>query len=68
MLIRVVYNDYKFDFIKSFRLDEFIEAGKISMFRRESGWVFVGIDPIRQKKINSFCQKIDRRQRTNSLG
>lgn len=50
MMIRVVYQNFKCDFVKPFRLDEFIDSGRISMFKRSSGWVFVGIDPIRKKK------------------
>jgi hypothetical protein len=47
MLIRVVYNDSKYDFIKPARLNEMLKAGTISMFQRSSGWVRVGIDPLR---------------------
>lgn len=47
MLIRVVYNDNKYDFIKPARLNEMLKAGAISMFQRSSGWVRVGIDPLR---------------------
>ncbi len=47
MLIRVIYQNQKYDFVKDSRLDEFIETGAIASFQRRSGWVRVGIDPIR---------------------
>lgn len=62
MLIRVVYKDYKFDFVKPFRLDEFLQSGRIAMFRRSSGWVFVGIDSIRAEKNYSSYAGRERRQ------
>jgi hypothetical protein len=62
MLIRVIYKDDKYDFVKPFRLDEFLDAGKISMFRRRSGWVFVGIDRIRVKENYPSYPARERRQ------
>jgi hypothetical protein len=47
MLIRVIYNNNKYDFINPARLDEFLKAGSIAMFQRSSGWARVGIDPLR---------------------
>jgi hypothetical protein len=47
MVIRVIYQNQKYDFVKASRLDEFIETGAIASFQRRSGWVRVGIDPIR---------------------
>ncbi len=47
MVIRVIYQNQKYDFVKASRLDEFIEMGAIASFQRRSGWVRVGIDPIR---------------------
>ena len=49
MLIRVVYNNDKYDFLKPARLDESLKAGTIAMFQRSSGWARVGIDPLRNK-------------------
>ncbi len=64
MLIRVMYHDFRYDLVKSFRLDEFLEEGRISMFRRRSGWVFVGIDPIRRNK-GRHSAPYDRRRSSN---
>ena len=47
MLIRVIYQNQRYDFVKDSRLDEFIETGAIASFKRRRGWVRVGIDPIR---------------------
>jgi hypothetical protein len=47
MVIRVIYQNQRYDFVKASRLDEFIETGAIASFQRSSGWVRVGIDPIR---------------------
>jgi hypothetical protein len=47
VLIRVMYNDDKYDYVPDSRLDELIESGKIKQFLRTDGWVKVGEDPIR---------------------
>ncbi len=62
MLIRVIYHDYRFDFVKPFLLDRELLLGRISMFRRRSGWVFVGIDPVRENRKNRRAGSFDRRQ------
>jgi hypothetical protein len=61
MLIRVVYTNNKFDFVKPFRLDRLLEEGRIAMFRRSCGWVQVGIDSIRVEKKYSFYSGQERR-------
>ena len=53
MLIQVAYDDEKYDYVKDFMLDKLIDAGAISKFRRGSGWVRVGIDPIRKRTTQS---------------
>ena len=63
MMIRVMYHDEKYDFIPASRLNELIEAGKIAMFQRgDSGWVRVGVDPIRSNNTESSYTGIERRQ------
>ncbi len=47
MLIHVMYDTDTYDFVPPSLLDVFLAQGRISMFRRKSGWVFVGIDPVR---------------------
>lgn len=53
MLIQVAYDDEKYDYVKDFMLDKLIDAGAISKFRRSSGWVRVGVDPIRKRITRS---------------
>lgn len=50
MLIPIKYVDNRFDYVKDNILDYMIESAKISEFRRSTGWVRIGIDPIRQSK------------------
>ncbi len=62
MLIRVMYYDEKYDFVPASRLNELIEAGKIAMFQRgNSGWVRVGVDPIRTKETDDTYAGVERR-------
>ncbi len=53
MVIRVIYQNQRYDFVKSSRLDEFIETGAVASFLRSSGWVRVGMDPIRATTTDS---------------
>lgn len=62
MLLRVMYPGQRYDLIKAARLNEMIEAGKITMFQRSGGWVRVGIDPIRSKKTDPSYNGAERRQ------
>ena len=62
MLIQVLYRNNRFDFIKTSRLDEFIDTGKISAFKRRRGWVRVGVDPIRVTSYDASYPGRDRRQ------
>jgi len=47
MMIRVMYNDGRFDMVKPDRLDDLIEKEVVTSFKRSTGWVVVGRDPIR---------------------
>jgi hypothetical protein len=50
MLIQVHYPDNRFDYVKENMLDLLIETKKITRFRRSSGWVTLGVDPVRMKR------------------
>jgi len=50
MLIQVHYSDDRFDYVKDSVLDSLIEMKKITGFRRSTGWVILGLDPVRTKK------------------
>lgn len=52
-MIRVIYQNQRYDFVKASRLDEFIETGAVASFQRRSGWVRVGMDPIRATTTDS---------------
>jgi hypothetical protein len=52
MLIQVRYPDNRFDYVKDSMLHGLIESRTITGFRRSSGWVTVGIDPLRQFQRN----------------
>jgi hypothetical protein len=62
MLLRVMYRDQSYDFIKATRLNEFIEAGTLAMFQRSGGWARVVIDPIWTKNTTSSYNGAERRQ------
>jgi hypothetical protein len=47
MIIRVLYEDDRHDYVPSFRLDDLISEGRIKKFYRSDGWVTIGKDPIR---------------------
>ena len=47
MLIRIMYEDERYDLVKPFVLKEFISEKRIRKFLRSDGWVTIGIDPVR---------------------
>jgi hypothetical protein len=55
MLIQVIYADNHHDFVKPNILDSLIELRKISKFKRSSGWVTVGEDPVRRARRDTSC-------------
>ena len=61
MMIHVIYKDKRYDFVKDSRLDELIRSDSILMFKRQSGWVRIGIDPIRMKDTSRSEENIERR-------
>ena len=50
MLIPVLRTDSNYDYVKGFILDDLIESHKIIKFKRVTGWVTIGTDPIRTDK------------------
>jgi hypothetical protein len=54
MLIQVNYTDNRFDYVKDFMLDSLIQSGSVAKFRRSSGWVRVGVDPIRKPRTGGY--------------
>ena len=47
MMIRVMYSDGRFDMVKPSLLEKLLKEEAVTSFKRSSGWVVVGRDPIR---------------------
>ena len=54
MMIRIQYADGRYDMVKIYQLDRFIAESRISGFRRATGWVVIGRDPIRRNSKDFF--------------
>jgi len=63
MLIHVIYPGMQHDFVKDFMLHMLIENNKIIKFRRSSGWVTLGVDPVRTMTNRSGYKGVERRAR-----
>ena len=61
MLIQVNYKDDKYDYVKDFMLETLIASGVIAKFRRSSGWVRVGVDPVRKDRQGTLYGGAERR-------
>ena len=60
MLIQVIRTGNNYDYVKDFMLDSMIESQEIAKFKRSTGWVTIGADPIRESKRDSVFNGIDR--------
>lgn len=47
MMIRVMYNDGRFDAVKPVTLDQLLETNEVASFKRSNGWAVIGRDPVR---------------------
>ena len=54
MLIKVIYTDDTFDYLRENQLDRLLEMGKVAKFQRSSGWVAVGVEPIRTGQCGHY--------------
>jgi hypothetical protein len=61
MLVQVIRTDHHFDYIKDFMLDSLIKSNAIVKFKRITGWVTIGSDPIRIKRRDGVTATTDRR-------
>jgi len=61
MLVQVNWTNNRYDYVKDFMLDSLIEAGVVARFLRSSGWVTVGVDPIRTSSASQRFEGIERR-------
>jgi hypothetical protein len=48
MLIPVLYPDDTYDLVEDISLNELIMLNRIKAFKRSSGWVRIGEDPVRR--------------------
>jgi len=69
MLILVKHHDNRLEYMTSKQLDLFMELNLVKEFERSSGWVKVGVDPIRQtKRIVTFTSSMSpTNNSTNSI-
>jgi len=61
MLVQVNWTNNTYDYVKDFMLDSLIEAGVVARFLRNSGWVTVGVDPIRTRSPERQYNGAERR-------
>lgn len=61
MLIEVFYPGMQHDYVKDFMLGKLMENGKIIKFRRSSGWVTLGVDPVRDMTKRTDYTGVERR-------
>lgn len=54
MMIRVRYPDGLTRMVRPSLLHQLIKSRKISEFRRTDGWVRVGIDPVRHRRMSDY--------------
>lgn len=66
MMIRIRYPDGRYDMVKVSQLDRFIAKNQISGFRRATGWVVIGRDPIRRNS-KEFYLGPEKRDPTGAL-
>lgn len=50
MLVQVHWTNNRYDYVNDYMLDSLIEAGVVARFLRSSGWVTIGVDPVRAPK------------------
>ncbi|MBC7963948.1 MAG: hypothetical protein H7Y05_13520 [Steroidobacteraceae bacterium] len=61
MLLRVLRTDNYYDYIKNSMLQRLIESKGIIKFKRSTGWVTIGADPIRESKRDNVISDTERR-------
>ena len=66
MIIPVKYSDGTIDRVQSMLLDTLILSGAITRFKRSSGWVVIGQDPIRKQGKKTEISE-DRRSDLSTL-
>jgi hypothetical protein len=62
MLVQVHWTNRRYDYVTDYMLESLIEAGVVARFLRSSGWVTVGVDPVRSPKTRLTYSGPERRQ------
>jgi hypothetical protein len=62
MLIKVMHADGSIGEVESHQLDDLIHSNKIKKFQRSSGWVTIGVDPIREGRRDDYLE-VPKRER-----
>ena len=55
MLIRVLYNDGYYDYVKPELLDQLVESNQIITFYRQGGPAVLGVDRVRSPHRNNYA-------------
>ncbi len=61
MFIRILRTGNHYDYVKDFMLESLIESKEVVKFKRSTGWVTIGVDPIREIKPGGKFDGPDRR-------
>ena len=61
MMIRVMYNDGRFDMVKPQLLDTLLSNQRVTSFKRAGGWAVVGRDPVRASRRSGKYHGPERR-------
>ena len=61
MLVQVEWTNNSYDYVKDFMLGSLMEAGVVVRFLRGSGWVTIGVDPVRSNTPNREYRGSERR-------
>jgi hypothetical protein len=54
-MIQVLYNSMQYDYVSDTLLDNLLASNKIASFKRSTGWVRVGMEPVRTNR-RSRCE------------
>jgi hypothetical protein len=65
MLLKVIYQNDKYDMVRPSLLNELIASKKIKKFYRSGGWVDIGRDPIRRSAAAGSYGGLERRKQAS---
>jgi hypothetical protein len=69
MLMQVKWTSNRYDYVKDFMLNSFLEAGVVARFLRSSGWVTMGVYEVRTSTPNrEYCGSERRAMGQSSAG